>query len=60
MYKIDKTANKINRLEAKRFSDLGFSERNHLHEWLANEPDALGEELLIIQKEFDGFANTGD
>ena len=22
---------------------------------LANQPDALGEELLIIQKEFDGF-----
>ena len=23
-----------------------------------NQPDALGEELLIIQKEFDGFADT--
>ncbi|MCB9481620.1 MAG: DUF4268 domain-containing protein [Desulfobacteraceae bacterium] len=58
MYKIDKTANRINRLESKRFSDLGFSERSHLQEWLANEPDALGEELLIIQKEFDGFDDT--
>jgi len=37
---------------------LGFAERNHLQEWLANQPDALGEELLIIQKEFDGFEDT--
>jgi hypothetical protein len=29
-----------------------------LQEWLANQPDALGEELLIIQKEFDGFDET--
>jgi RecB family endonuclease NucS len=25
---------------------------------LAKTPEALGEELLIIQKEFDGFDNT--
>lgn len=46
-------------LEAKRFSDLGFTGRKHLQEWLENSPQALaqgnGEELLIIQKEFDGF-----
>ena len=58
MYKIDKSSNRISRLEVKRFTDLGFSERNHLQEWLANEPNALGEELLIIQKEFDGFDDT--
>jgi hypothetical protein len=58
MYKIDRDSNRISRLEVKRFTDLGFSERNHLQEWLANEPNALGEELLIIQKEFDGFDDT--
>ena len=26
--------------------------------WLVRMPDALGEELLIVQKEFDGFAET--
>jgi hypothetical protein len=40
------------------FSDLNLREREHLQEWVANQPDALGEELLIIQKEFDGFADT--
>ena len=58
MYKIDTSSNRISRLEVKRFTELGFTERNHLQEWLANEPEALGEELLIIQKEFDGFDDT--
>jgi hypothetical protein len=58
VYKIDKNNNRISRLDVKSFSSLGFTERNHLQEWLANEPDALGEELLIIQKEFDGFDDT--
>lgn len=58
MFIIDKTANRINRLQSKSFSELGFSERNHLQEWLAYQPDAFGEDLLIIQKEFDGFDDT--
>ncbi len=62
MFKIDPAANRINPLETKRFSDLGFTERKHLQEWLENYPQALtqgdGDELLIIQKEFDGFDDT--
>ncbi|MDF5022020.1 DUF4268 domain-containing protein [Vibrio parahaemolyticus] len=58
MFKIDRLSNRISRIETKRFSELGFRERDHLQEWLANQPDALGEELLIIQKEFDGFDDT--
>ncbi|CAK1960350.1 DUF4268 domain-containing protein [Vibrio splendidus] len=58
MFKIDTESNRISRIETKRFSELGFRERDHLQEWLANQPDALGEELLIIQKEFDGFDDT--
>lgn len=58
MYTIDKGANRINRIEEKSFSDLGFRERENLQEWLENNPASLGEELLIIQKEFDGFNDT--
>jgi hypothetical protein len=62
MFKIDSAANRINPLEVKRFTDLGFTERKHLQEWLENYPQALsqgeGDELLIIQKEFDGFDDT--
>ncbi|REL32986.1 DUF4268 domain-containing protein [Rhodohalobacter sp. SW132] len=58
MYQIDETRNKINRLKEETFSDLGFKEREHLQEWISKDPDCLGEELLIIQKEFDGFQDT--
>lgn len=62
MFKIDPHSNRISPLEVKRFSDLGFTERKHLQEWLENYPQALtqgdGDELLIIQKEFDGFDDT--
>lgn len=60
MYQIDKTTNRIKKLERKKFAELGFTERAHLQEWLANEPMAFGEELLIIQKEFDGFDETNE
>lgn len=58
MFRIDLNQNRLARLVQKRFSDLQLRERDHLQEWLANQPDALGEELLIIQKEFDGFDET--
>jgi hypothetical protein len=58
MFRIDKAANRITKLKEVRFADLGFGERAHLQEWLANQPDAFGEELLIIQKEFAGFDET--
>lgn len=58
MFKINSTSNRIIKLKEVSFSELGFTERNHLQEWLANQPDALGEELLVIQKEFDGFDDT--
>ncbi|QDT89853.1 DUF4268 domain-containing protein [Gimesia algae] len=58
MYKIDQAANRIIEVDSPKFSELGFTERHHLQEWLAHTPAALGEELLIIQKEFDGFDDT--
>lgn len=58
MYKISESDNNITKLEQRLFSDLGFRERDHLQEWIAKNPDVLGEELLIIQKEFQGFNDT--
>ena len=58
LFQVNRSENRLTKLEAKRFSELNLREREHLQEWLANQPDALGEELLIIQKEFDGFADT--
>jgi RecB family endonuclease NucS len=58
MFKISKSMNSIEPLHSKTFSELGFRERSHLQEWIAKRPSCLGEELLIIQKEFSGFADT--
>ena len=58
MYKIDKESNSIQLLEKQSFSSSGFRERENLQEWIAKQPDVLGEDLLIIQKEFRGFNET--
>jgi Predicted nuclease of the RecB family len=58
MYRIDRSANAISSLQERSFSSLGFRERDHLQEWIAKNPSVLGEDLLIIQKEFAGFSDT--
>ena len=58
MFKVNQTENRLVPLENPRFRELNLQERDHLQEWLAHQPEALGEELLIIQKEFAGFADT--
>ena len=58
MYRIDRTANRVEPLSVKTFTNLGFNERQHRQEWLAHTPRILGEDLLIIQKEFAGFDET--
>lgn len=60
MYKISKEDNNISKLEQRLFGELGFRERENLQEWIAKNPDVLGEDLLIIQKEYDGFNNTNE
>jgi Domain of unknown function (DUF4268) len=58
MFTVNRQTNRIAPVSTKTFTELGFTERKHLQEWLAHQPNALDEELLIIQKEFDGFDDT--
>ena len=58
MFRIDKTGNQIQPLKKRTFTELGFKERAHIQEWIAKDPSCLGEDLLIIQKEFSGFTDT--
>ena len=61
MYLIDKENNRIKvLLKERKFSELGFKERQHLQQWIAESPEILGEELLVIQQEFDGFNDTNE
>lgn len=58
IFKIDLGKNRIDAVEKRTFSELRLRERENLQEWIAHTPEALGEELLIIQKEFAGFDGT--
>ena len=42
------------------FARLGFQERRDIQEWVAANPGILGEDLLIIGKEFSGFDKVND
>ena len=41
-------------------SSLGFQERRDIQEWVAANPGILGEDLLVIGKEFSGFDRTDE
>ena len=58
IFKVNREANAIEALESRTFAELGFKERHNLQEWIAKMPSGLGEELLIIKKEFAGFSDT--
>ena len=58
MFQINRASNSIMPLAARTFADIGFKERANLQEWIMKEPSCLGEELLVIQKEFSGFSET--
>lgn len=58
MYILDQESKRLLKAEKCTFKSLNLKERQDLQEWIAKEPSSLGEDLLIIQKEFDGFAET--
>jgi hypothetical protein len=58
MYIINREENNLQKIDVKSFAELGFTERRNLQTWIAKKPECLGEELLIIQEEFDGFNDT--
>ncbi len=60
MYILNKQSNQMEALEHVTFKSLGLKERQDLQEWIAQKPDIFGEELLVIQKEFDGFDGTSE
>jgi len=58
MYQISKESNSISKIKEVSFSSQNYTERGHLQERIAKTPNIFWEELLIIQKEFDGFSDT--
>jgi RecB family endonuclease NucS len=60
MFLIDAERQSAKALRKTSFSDLHLTERYHLQEWIDKNPLILGEQLLIIQKEFSGWDNTSE
>lgn len=60
LYTVDTANKKLKPLDITQLKQQNLTERYDLQEWLVSHPEALGEELLIIQKEFDGFDGTGE
>jgi len=58
MFVLNEKSNTVSPLLKRTFSSLKLSERNHLQKWIVDSPEMLGEELLIIQEEFDGWDET--
>jgi hypothetical protein len=60
VFLIDTKNKKAISLNKKTFADLKLSERHDLQEWIIDNPYILGENLLIIQKEFADFFDTNE
>ena len=60
LHKIDMNSNKVEAVAEVDFAGLKIEERRHIQEWIADNPSILGENLLIIGKEFDQFDKTAE
>ena len=58
MYEVDTKINKLVKLDQCKLSDFGIKETQNFQEWIAKCPSIFGEDLLVIQKEFQGFSET--
>ena len=60
LFKINPGTKDSKSMREIEFADLGFQERRDIQEWIAKNPGILGDELLIIGKEFSGFDRTNE
>lgn len=60
LYRVNPENRESERIEEVEFSRLGLQERRDIQEWVAANPGILGDDLLIIGKEFSGFDRTNE
>ena len=58
MFHINPETEETQALTEVDFADLGLRERKNIQEWIAAHPSILGDDLLIIGKEFSGFEGS--
>ncbi len=60
LFRINPDSQESERIEEVDFAQMGLRERRDIQEWVAANPGILGEDLLIIGKEFSGFDLTDE
>ena len=60
LFRIKPGSRESERIKEVEFAQLGLRERRDIQEWIAANPGILGEDLLIIGKEFSGFDLTNE
>ena len=60
LFKIEKETCRSEAVSEVDFAKLGFQERRDIQEWVVANPGILGEDLLVIGKEFSGFDKTNE
>ena len=60
LFRVNPESRKTDKIEEVDFRRLGLKERKDIQEWVAANPSILGEDLLIIGKEFSGFDLTNE
>ena len=60
MFRINPDNRESEKITEVEFSRLGLQERRDIQEWIAANPGILGDDLLIIGKEFSGFDRTNE
>ena len=58
LFKIDSEEKQSEVVHEVDFSTLGLQERYDIQEWVAENPSILGDDLLIVTKEFSDFDKT--
>ena len=60
MYKVNMENHSMTQVEQICLRDAQLMERYDLQEWIAKNPECLGEPLLVIQKEFSAWGERAD
>ncbi len=60
LFRINPENRQSDRIEEVDFARLGLKESRDIQEWVADNPGILGDDLLIIGKEFSGFDRTNE
>ena len=60
LFRVNPGSTESERIEEVEFTQLGLRERQDIQEWVAANPSILGDDLLVVGKEFSGFDRTNE